>query len=430
MLNTLKQLLSSRLSRLPRAHPHALRRTHGSVTIFFLVVSGLLLLMATFSFALGQTYIANAQLQTVADAGSRAAVAMIRDGEFPLRARAKANEIAVRTRAIELGHFLADGAVVFGDYDYYTGVFTPGGNNKATAVKIDADRTSSAFLGPLEIAVGLYYNENTVEVSTSSIATFGCREVVFAIDVSGGMEEELDTALQLVSDFKEAMDDSPHSGDKIGLTFYAAGAASLREFSRSSGFWSGGQPDPLSQLSRRGVHIDTGLTAMGLEGTCQNFRDSLPGGQRGSCAGKGDNLGIDRALDLFDEMGTASCSVENERVIVLMSAGMPCVVFGPALNDFSTPYFGGTKDDAYEAADRAAARNVTIVPIHVDEGAPGDNNYCQGIPLAFHEPGIPEVYLATLARGWAETAILDPDQSDMEDLLDEVNRNLSIRVVE
>lgn len=418
------------LHRRARANRHSLRRTHGSITIFFLVVSGLLLLMATFAFALGQTYIANSQLQTIADAGSRAAVAMIRDGSFPLRARARANEIAIRTRAIEPGHFLADSDVVFGDYDYFTGVFRPGGNDKATAVRVQANRGSGSFLGPLEIAVGLYYTDNEVEVETSAIASFGCREVVFAVDVSGGMAEELPTALQLVGDFKDAMDDAPHSGDKIGLTFYAAGASSLPEFSRRSAFWSGGLPEPLTQLSKQGVHIDSGLTAMGLEGTCQNFRDTLPGGNRGSCAGKGDHLGIDRALQMFDEMGTDKCSIDGERVIVLMSAGMPCAVFGPALNDFATPYFGGTKDDAYEAADRAAARDVNIVPIHVDVGTPGDGDYCRNVPLAVHEPGIPSIYLSTLARGWAETAILEPTTSDMEDLLDQVNRNLSVRVVE
>jgi len=407
------------------------RRTRGSVTVYFLIIASSLLLMGTFSFALGQAFLSKGQLQVVADSGARAAVAMLRDGELVARALDAANTIALRTQAIEQFHFLAGGDITIGDYDYHSGVFTNGGNQKATAVRVTANRTSSSFLGPLEIATGLYYDNNQAELETSSIATVGCREVVFAIDASGGMVEELDQAIQLVTRFKNTMEQSPLSGDKIGLVLYAGRGASLREYAIGGApFWAGGSPDPLIQLSTDGVYVDRGLTALGQEGTCDNFRDRLMGARRGGCAGKGDNWGIDRSLELFEEMRTDTCSVESERLIILVTSGMPCLVFGPAINDFSTPYHGGTVADAYAAAERADTLGVSVAPVHLKAGAPGGGDWCTNKPLAFQAQGIPAVYLGTLARGFVEGVVDTTTQTGIDELLEDFTDHLSVRVVQ
>lgn len=407
------------------------RRIGGNVTILFLVVATTLLLMATYGIALGQAYLGHAQLRVIADASSRAAVSMIRDGAFPLAARDMASLIALRTEAIEPGIFLVNDDVIFGDYDFNSRTFTPNGDLHAPAVHVTARRTSSSLMGPLDVAVGLFYGENTFELDASATATFGCREVVFAIDASAGMAEEFDDALRLVRDFKREMERSPRSGDKIGVTFYAAAAASIDDYAESGGiYWPGGDPDPLTQLSLDGVHIDDGLAAYASEGVCQDFRDRLAGAGRGSCAGKGDQHGIDQALELFERMGTDSCSISRERLIVLVTSGMPCAVFGPAINDFATPYYGGTRLDAFAAAERADALGVSIAPVRIDRGAPADGDYCRNVPLAIREGGLPTLYLSSLARGFVEAALVEPNPADLRDLISEFNQNLAVRVVE
>lgn len=406
-------------------------RQQGSATLWLLWTAFLLFLAATYSLALGQGFIARDQLQIIADSVARAAVGIVRDGGSPLQARAQTRtDIAQQISAIEPGIALLDGDLIFGDYDFDTATFTPQGDQYAPAVRVQARRDAS-FNGALRIAAGLFYREQNIELSATAIATFGCREVVIAIDASGGMEEEFDLALQVAADFKREMQDASRSGDKIGLTFYAAEAASLSEYAASGGaFWPGGDPGSLSQLSENGNLIDAGLAAFGFEGTCAGFRERLPGAGRGSCAGKGDHHGIDQALDLFDEMGIDACSVSKERLIILITSGTPCAVFGPAIGDFGTPFFGGTRIQAIAAANRAESLGVSIAPIRVDAGDPSSGDYCQGQPLAFKTPGMPNAYLNSLARGFVESALVSPTESDLEELIQQLNDNLTVRLVQ
>ena len=416
---------------LRRADTSSDRRQRGSATLLLLTMSFVLFLVATYSLSLGQGFIARNQLQIIADSAARAAVAVVRDGGFELSGRDIASTIALRTTAIEPGIFLVNDDVIFGDYDFDSETFTPGGDEKAPAVQVFARRTASSFNGPLEMAVSLFYGEQDLELTAMSIATFGCREIVIAIDTSLGMEEEFDAALQLARDIKRELEQAPRSGDKIGLTFYAADGATLGEYASGGGaFWAGGAPSYLSLLSDSGAEIDAGLTAFGLEGECESFRDTLPGGGRGSCAGKGDQWGIDQSLELFDQMGIDACSVSRERLIVLITSGMPCAVFGPAVGDFATPYYGGTRADAVAAAERADALGVSIAPVRIDRGDPAEGDYCRNIPLAFRSPGQPNGYLNSLARGFVERALSEPTESDLEDLIGEMNNNLTVRIVQ
>lgn len=405
------------------------RSERGAVTAFFVVVAGLFFTVATFSIALGQVLVTQTHIQVTADAASRAAAAAIRDGAFELGARDIATLVALQTTAIEPGVFLATNDVLFGDYDYERGVFNEGGDEFAPAVRVFARRTNNSVFGPLNIAVGLFYRPQSFELEASATASFGCREVVFAIDVSGGMEEELTEALDIAREFKALLDARQRSGDRMGLTFYAADGVGLPEFATSgSPFWVGGVPEPLSLLDENGSEVEDGLTAWQQEGVCQDFRESLPGGSRGSCAGRGDHHGIDQALALF---GTEEfCASPRERLIVLITSSPPCAVWGHVVSQPSRPYLGGTADDAVAAADRADAIGVSIAPIAVDAGAPGDGDWCDDATLALQEPGSTEAYLETLRRGFVEETLVDPTPGDLQALLDGFNANLIVRAVE
>jgi len=73
---------------------------------------------------------------------------------------------------------------------------------------------------------------------------------------------------------------------------------------------------------------------------------------------------------------------------------------------------------------------VSIAPVRIDRGAPADGDYCRDVPLAVREPGFPNGYLSSLARGFVETALIEPTQNDVDDLIDDFNRNLTVRVVQ
>jgi len=406
-------------------------RRRGSILPLFALIGLLLFGVATISLSLGQAFVAREQLRTIADAGARAAIAMVRDGQSEASATIIARQIAARTVAIQGGVFFFNDDVVFGDYDYGSRRFTPGGDEFAPAVRVRARPTWSNVLGVLKLDFGLYFANQSYAMETRTIATVGCREVVFAVDSSGGMVNEHADALQLVRDFKAQIDARPRAGDKMGLVYYAADGPSLIDLSRGSPFWAGGTPDPLTRLGSDGQDIEQGANALELEGTCQQFRDRLPGAGRGSCAGKGDHLAIDAALELFERMGDESCSIPRERLIVLITSDKPCAVFGPAINDFATPYYGGTTSDAFAAANRAAALGVTIAPVWIDRGPAGGGNYCRNQPLAVREPGPAGLYLNALARGFVESAIVvRAGPNDFGDLLDGFNKSLAVRVVE
>ena len=170
--------------------------------------------------------------------------------------------------------------------------------------------------------------------------------------------------------------------------------------------------------------LDAWIRAMELEGNvCADVEDGrLPTLGPGSCLGKGDHHGINRAMEMFDE-NDETCSAENERMIVLITSETPCTYWGARIGDWRN-WYGGTVAQAYAAADAAALRGVSIAAVLVDNGNQGQctTPWQQGLA--------PDVFVENMVRGVVDAALIQPTQSEFDDILEDLNAVLTVRLVE
>jgi hypothetical protein len=386
------------------------------------------------SVSLGQAFLAQGQLQTAVDAGARAAVDMLRRGQTQLVARVIARIVAQGTSALEGPVVIPDGNVAFGDFDHNTGTFTQGGTEHSPAVEITAGRTASSPSGPLNLILGDLLGQPQIEIKTRAVASTGCREIVFAIDVSQGMEQEIDEAYQVMLNFANRMRNVSRPGDKIGITVYAGDALSMREYALNGGpFWAFSTPEELVAIPADQNEISGWVTAMGMSGNfCRDPMSSransrLPTLDPGSCVGKGDHHGIYQAMQMFDDLDD-SCSEPGERLIVLITSDIPCAYPGWVINERGTPYFGGTIAEAYAAADAAAAAGISMAPILIDNGRRGN---CPRTPsMMWQHTESAWSFVNNMARGFSSSALINPPQNEVDDLIDDVNEVLFVRMVD
>jgi hypothetical protein len=413
----------------PRIDESCRRHDGGFVTLWVVVSMGAFLGMVTLSFSLAQGYLVQDQLQISADAASRAAMITIRRGGSPLEARARASFIARGTRAIEGSVVLESDDVVFGDFNPLDSAFTPGGTTYAAAVRVSARRTKSSPAGPVRLLFQGLFDEENMNVAALSTASTGCREVVFVVDGSTGMEQEIDEVYRIVSRFIDAMELGDLAGDKIGMVVYAARALSAQDYSDNNGqYWFGGRPDEVTPIPQETVDLRTWISALISEGkNCEdNVRDRMPTLGRGSCLGKGDHHGINKAVEMFDEI-PVSCSADNERVIVLITSDTPCWELGWRVGD-PVHLYGGSLSQAYQAADDAHAVGINIQPILVDRGRVG---HCPlGGFYAAQRYHTPTEFIDNMARGFFTDGMVNPSQNEVDALLTRLDDEITVRIVD
>jgi hypothetical protein len=403
---------------------------------------GLFLLIGMVGFlvmtaSLGQGYLAHGQLQTAADAASKAAIGIMKEGKSRLAAREQAKIVGAGTEALENAAFFTDDQVQFGDYDHASGTFSLGGTDHSPAVRVYARRKTGIPGGPVELLLGGMFGQEELELEASSTASTGCREVVFAIDSSEGMAQEIDEAYAMVNGFVLRMNIFARAGDKIGITVYAGDGLSMREFASNGGGPS--VPEELSAIPADRTDITAFEAEMGAWGSyCDDPRDpsdpdnsKLPTLGRGSCLGKGDHHGVYQAMQMFDDLED-SCSSEGERLIVLITSDTPCAWSGSHVGDQSTPYYGGTLAEAYTAADAAWAKGINIQPILVLRGRIGD---CpRWGEHAWQHADSPWRFANKMARGFPTTsgsgAMINPTQGQVDAMIDDLNKVLFVRLVE
>lgn len=410
-------------------------RRQGGVALLttILIITGLIGICGL-GVGIGQVLLARGQLQASADSAARTAVSIMRVDRSRLEAREVAKLVAAGTHALEDPIFITDGDVRFGDFSHQTRRFRQSGREFAPAVRVRARRSAGSAGGPINLIFANFFGPDRAEVEAHAVASIGCREIVFAIDASTGMAEEADEIKALMRGFLFRLRIFGRSGDKVGMVFFANGAVSAQDYAENGGaFWMRPLPDELSLIRNDRVDLEHWLDAMESEGdVCQDPIDGeLPTLGAASCAGKGDHHGINRAMEMFDEIPN-NCSSEYERMIVLITGGPPCGYLGRVVGAPRQFWVGGSLIQSYAAANAAAAAGVSIAPVLVDNNGtenctapPGPNGFDWQNNLIS-----PEQFVENMKRGLTTEAMLQPNQFEFNGILDAVNQVLTVRLVE
>jgi hypothetical protein len=410
----------------------------GFVLIWAVMCLAMFIVMMALTISIAQGHLAKKQLQISADAGARAAMKVIRAGRSRLEASEMARRVAIGTSAMEAGIELPDEGILFGDFDYRTGIFreleeTYVGTTYAAAVQVKARRGPLFPGGPIELQLQDFLAVKWIEVGAQGTASTGCREIVFVLDVSSAMMQEIDDAYRIVFDFMDALEARSLFGDKIGMDVYAGDVVSMRDYAEDGGaFWVGPVPDALSAIPGASDDVDTWLAALEAEESirCPDkdterelfLRAELPTRRRGSCLGKGDHWGIQRAIRMFEDE-PSSCSADGERLIILITSSTPCLMWGGWIGDWFR-FYGGTLAQAYAAADEAWAAGINIAPILIDNGRLGHD--CD-IPSFQHTP---TEFINNMARGFITEGMINPTQDEIDALITRLNDEITIRIVD
>jgi len=406
----------------------------GFVLIWVVMCLAVFLVMMALTISIAQGHLARQQLQISADAAARAGMKIIRAGGSELLAYEVARKVAQGTSGMEAGIDLPIEGVLFGDFNYRTGVFQEGGDTYAEAVQVKARRAPLFPGGPIQLQLQDLLPVKWIEVGAQGTASTGCREIVFVLDVSSAMTQEIDDAYRIVANFMEAMGSGllSLSGDKIGMDVYAGDALSVHDYAADGGdFWVGPVPDPLSAIPDAMEDVDTWLAALDAEESvhCPDkdtdrelfLRSRLPTRDRGSCLGKGDHWGIQRAIQMFDDAPN-SCSAKGERLIVLITSSTPCLMWGGWIGDWFR-FYGGTLAQAYAAADEAWTAGINIAPILIDNGRLG--HHCD-LPGNQHTP---TEFIHNMARGFITEGMINPTQDEIDALIARLDDEITVRVV-
>lgn len=414
------------------------RHERGSIVVWVALSAMIVISIMTYTIALGQAYLAKSQLQIAADAAARAAIDVIEAGGSKSIARAIARSIAQGTNALEGGLLLSNDAITFGDWNPASRNFTLNGVTWAPAVRVAAERTFSSPGGPIEFLLHGLLPNRWLEIRTDGTASAACREVIFVVDNSWGMQQEIDEAYQVVDEFMRQMRRRSLPGDKIGMVVFAGDSLSMRDYEDNGGpsAW-GAAAGELSAIPLNSIDLTSWIGARVADGRSCGYGETdfnvvygerLPTRGPGSCAGKGDQHGIEKAVQMFaDESFT--CSSPGERLIIFITSDTPCWVPSALVPNAFGRRFGGTFAEAYAAADYAYSEGISIQPILIDNGRNGNCPF--GTYGSGQHQESPTTYINNMVRGsHIAFALIDPLPSEIRDVINRINDVIFSRIVE
>lgn len=243
----------------------------------------------------GVGYMARGQLQNIADAASRAAL------EFRTDENLNPGEAAAEAIAMARQMVAANGApnadVVFGDFDFSSNTFRPGGMEFNPAVRVVASRMGQGGQGNNAIP-GLL---GDMDVMASSTAAFKCRAIVLVEDVTVSFNEELRFAQDALRAFVDRLAAQALPGDHIGFVTFNNDDQRLLDLT------------PVPQAVPRLNNLIDNLRACPPQ----------PAGVPNPCDGTNQASGLETAIAMHEETRDL-CSGVVDRLIVVVSDGEPC----------------------------------------------------------------------------------------------------------
>lgn len=242
------------------------------------------------------------------------------------------------------------------------------------AVRVTARRTASSAGGPVNMTFARLFGVETVDVAASATAQvsggqIGRPPVEIAIvqDVSNSFAQELEMAKLADRDLVDIVHDSYFSGDTFGVVRF-----------------------------RGSANRPLGLTSAGAD--VSTVRAAVSGITLGSDLASGTNTAS--GLDNATQMLLSQAAADTDRIIVLVSDGMPSgsaeYVWSTTLNRYvlvrtAEQVTADLRQDAIDAADAAAAAGITIHTVtFIQDGANGDAEFNASLArnggFAFHTP--------------------------------------------
>ncbi len=358
-----------------------LRSERGAVMV--MVAGGIVgfFAMAAFVLDFGQIYVARAQLQSAADSAAAAAA-------WELPSPAQTQDLAIDyADANDGGHgpILVPSDVTVGFWNGLTRTFVPNGNPK-NAVHVVARRSVSNG-NPIETFFAGVLGFNSFEVTAEAIAARDISaDVVILQDVTVSFQEEISIAV----DADKALIDA------FAIPYPDTVQMGVVSFARSTTDVS-----PLGMLN---------ATAGAAKAALDNMSNcTAAGGPGGPCYGTDIGIGLDRARAMLQAGGRPNV----EKVIVLISDGLPCIGELPV-----SQWVPAGQVLATDAANAAAAADISIFSVTLYE-AGGGSGPCSTSDITFNE---------SLARGLGfGTTTTDPAQ--LEAILTSIVQELPPRLV-
>jgi len=358
------------------------RRERGVASIAILVGLVALLGFAAFGIDSGYMLATRTQLQNAADAGAHAAVAELRLGLPHSQAAATAVDVANANFSAYVSGTANVAQVEIGSWDYGSGTFSSSPMSGVAAVKVTTTRQMNFLLAPV---LGL----NGTVVEASAVAALGQRDVVLVQDVTFSFAEEIGEARNALGVFAQAMVAQSLAGDRLGLVTFAE-AASVEQ--------------PLSPLPDQLPNI---LGAIDAFPFC--YETSLP-----NCAGTHIAPGILQAIDLFQ---TQASPLWAEKVIVLISDGVPCLPGDEATTQ-------ARRAAALAAAQAADAAGIHLYSVFLDTPFPG-GIYCYDVSGDAADPNLMEELVS--GNGEFTTTV---HEQDLDQILLSILGAMPVRVVD
>jgi len=363
----------------------AARRQSGAVMIWAVLAITAVIAFAALTIDGGLIWTARTQLQTAADGASMAAMDTYTQGGNIATAIDAAQAIGNDHRAIGTDVDILGGDVELGTWDYLGRVFTPGPGFGAPAIRVTAARNGNVSGGPLRMAFAGLLGKPTVDLAASSVTAIARRDLVLVQDRTPSFIEEFPQAKTADKALVAAMDNQGVPGDRMALVTFARSVETHADLTQIDGGGATFLEDKVD-----------GFTVCG--------HSSQPG-----CFGTDIAVGINRAREIFEDQSVPG---EAERVMVIVSDGVPCI--GELPFWLRVPV---GKQLATAAANQAedAGINIFIITLAV----PGQTGACFTPDPAFNE---------SLARGYGK-GFTTPDPEDLDDLLSSILAEMPVRLV-
>lgn len=319
----------------------------------------------------GTLFAGRTQLQHAADAGARGALMRasflaIQEGASETELRREAREMAFA--AIKGGTIL-NTAPTRQDFTIELGTYVKGVFNPLETLQgpPQAARVTATPVG----GFGAPFSPRTLRSSATAIATYPCRNVVIAADVSLSLRDD---ELVVKRGIKRAIDGI------FGSAADGAGQFGIVGFA--------GEDLASDSLTAGGVSSVYDLDPadlVGESGRAKRFVDDLRfcDPDNPDCFGTHLQSGLEQAGALFDRMEDTCVEM-----LILLTDGVPCRAFVPNVG-----IRGSSAEESRDEALRISAEGASIAPIFLNSAGEADEFSCDGVTQ--NEP-----YLSSLASGY------------------------------
>ncbi|MCD6362330.1 MAG: VWA domain-containing protein [Armatimonadetes bacterium] len=334
--------------------------------------------MAALSIDFGKVYVADQQLQNVADAAALAAAAEARAGPYDDDIKAAAVAVAHQNAVLGNDVDLSADDVEIGFIDPDTNEFALGWSRREPpVVRVTVHRTATSDDGAIPMSFSRLFGVDEIPLTATAMAGLTAVvhprravEIVIVQDCSGSFQQEIECAKDADRTLVNLVDENCVDGDKMGAVGFNTEAYILTQTEAEipprppwwpwwwpwpPSWWDPPEPSglPLCEIPDDTDNELAGIDRVGNDIAVEGYTYT--------------ELGIAEAHSILNEEGDAD---NCEQVIVLVSDGMP----NPPSH----------RELTVEACDEAAADGIVIHTVTYDEDSGASDYGSRGSDAEFN----------------------------------------------